>query len=377
MAKKRGHGEGSIFQRGDGKWTATITVGRSETGKRIRRTVYGNTKAEVTNKLTRLQNQKLDGTLSGTNRMTVADLLDRWLEDSSRINTAPNTHARYAGIVRLHLKPMIGGTRLSNLTPMQVQSMLSKAEREGCGERTRSFIFATLRRALNVGLRWGLVARNVCDAVDPPKYKRGDVQALEDAQIFALLKLTSGTRWHALFTLALTTGLRQGELFGLHWSDVDLEKGLLYVRYSLEEIAGNLRLKEPKSKTARRVVTLPATAIDALWDHKTLMLAEGLGGQPLVFTDTEGAFLRKSNFLRRVWKNYRTAAKLPDSFKFHDLRHTSATILLGAGIHPKIVQERLGHASIQLTMDTYSHCLPSLQQDAATKFEHLRIAKIG
>ncbi|WP_373653279.1 tyrosine-type recombinase/integrase [Schlesneria sp. DSM 10557] len=370
-AKKRGHGEGSIFQRGNGRWTAAITVGTNADGKRIRKWVSGKTKKEVTDELTKLQGQKLNGTLVDSGRMTVGELIDKWLETSSRPNTEPNTHARYEGIARLHVKPAVGSIKLSKFNPMHVQTMLSTMEAANVGERTRGHVYAVLRRALNVGLRWGLVVRNVCDAVDPPKQKRAEIVTLLEDQVLSLISAAEGTRWHALFVVALATGLRQGELFALKWIDIDLENGVLSVRHSLEELKGKLRLKEPKSKSGRRQVTLPAGAIAALRSHKAIQAAEGLESSELVFCAAEGGFLRKSNFERRVWNKFRDKAKIPDTITFHDLRHTSATILLGAGVHPKIVQERLGHSSIQLTMDTYSHILPTMQQDAATKLDHI------
>jgi integrase len=368
----RGKGEGSIYQRTNGTWACVITLEPDSTGKRNRKWVYGKTKKEVTEKLTRLQNQKLDGTVVA-GRMTVGDLLDKWLADSAKLNTDPNTYTRYESVSRLHLKPAIGATRLSQLKPMHVSNMLSTMERNGVGQRTRGHVYAILRRALNIGMKWDLLARNVCQNIDPPKQTRATITTLTDAQVTELLSQTGGTRWSALFMLAITTGLRQGELFALRWEDIDLQRGVLSVRHSLEEINGKLRLKEPKSKSGKRQVTLSSPAIKALKDHKAMIEAESLPACDTVFQATEGGFLRKSNFERRVWKKYRDAAGISDSVTFHSLRHTHATILLGADTNPKIVQERLGHSSIQLTMDTYSHIVQTMQQDVAAKLDHITI----
>ncbi len=367
--KKRGRGEGSIFKRADGRWSASITIGTGPTGKRIRKQIYGDTKDDVTEKLLSLQIQKRNGALADCGSMTVGELLDRWLETSSRINTSPVTHARYESISRIHIKPVLGMVKLSKLSPLHVQQMLSKMERDNVGNRTRGFVFATIRRALNVGLRWGLVARNVCSAVDPPKQKRSQITTLNDGQVSDLFQVTEGTRWYALFVLAITTGMRQGELFGLKWENVNLQRRMIAVCHSLEELSGKLRLKEPKSKSGRRQITMSNGATMALERHREILEIEGLQEVEIVFPDSVGNFLRKSNFERRVWKPFRTKAEIPETVTFHDLRHTSATILLGAGVHPKIVQERLGHSSITLTMDTYSHVLPTMQEDAATKFD--------
>ena len=188
-------------------------------------------------------------------------------------------------------------------------------------------------------------------------------------QVQKLLKIAEEHRLHALFVLAVTSGLRQGELFAIHWTDLDLKTGLLAVRHTLEEVKGQLRIKEPKSKSGRRSVKLPEMAVSALWDHKAQQMTEGLASSPMVFCDTQWQFLRKSNFERRVWKPIRAKAEIADTVVFHDLRHTSASLLLATGAHSKVVQERLGHSKIGLTMDTYSHLMPGMQDDAAAKLD--------
>jgi len=369
MANRRGKGEGSISQRPDGLWVARINVGTDATGKRLRKAVYGHTKKEVTDKLTKLASNKIDGTLIDTGRMTVGDLLDKWLEDSARLSVSPSTFQRYEVLVRLHLKSQLGAVKLSLLKPIHVQGMLSQLKQNSVGDESRRYSFQVLRRALNVAVRWGLIARNACDMVDQPKVKRREISPLTVEEVQALLKVSEDHRLHALFVLAVATGLRQGELFALHWQDIDLKAGTLAVRFTLEEVKGQLRLKEPKSKSGRRCVKLPAMAVSALIYHKAQLLTEGLAGTPLVFSDTDGQFLRKSNFERRAWKPLRKAAGIADTVVFHDLRHTSASLLLATGAHPKVVQERLGHSKISLTMDTYSHLMPGMQDDAAAKLD--------
>ncbi len=366
---RRGKGEGSISQRPDGLWEARINIGTNATGKRIRKSVYGQTKKEVADKLTKLAGQKLDGTLIDTGRMTVGDLLDKWLTDSARLSVAPSTYHRYAGLVTRFLLPQLGTIKLAMLKPIHIQGMLSKLEQKAVGDETRRYSFQVLRRALNVAERWGLIVRNPCNMVDQPKVTRRDISPLTILQVQQLLKVSADHRLHAVFVLAVTTGLRQGELFALHWADIDLKTGTLAVRYTLEEVKGQLRLKEPKSKSGRRSVKLPEMAVSALLDHKAKHLTEGLAANPLVFCDTDGQFLRKSNFERRAWKPIRKAAGIADTVVFHDLRHTSASLLLATGAHPKVVQERLGHSKISLTMDTYSHLMPGMQDDAAAKLD--------
>ena len=387
---RRGYGEGSIFHRGHRKWTATITVGYNATGKRSRKTVYGKTKKEVTDKLTRLQNRVLDGTLTDSKRLTVGELLDTWLQDSARLSVSATTFNRYEGLVKKHIKPLIGGVKLAVVKPLHVQTLLSKLEEWQAGAETRRYAFQVLRRAFNVAIRWELLIRNPCSMVDSPKVIRRAIAPLSIVQVQKLLALTIGDidpltkdeeksrpiRNHSVFVLAITTGLRQGELFALQWEDVDFENGHLSIRHTLEEVKGVLRLKAPKSKSGRRQVKLPAIAIESLEKQKASLVAEGLAAFTLVFPDIAGGFLRKSNFERRVWKPCRNAAAIPQTVVFHDLRHTSASILLSAGTHPKVVQERLGHSKIGVTMDTCSHLMAGMQDMAANDMDAaLKVAK--
>jgi integrase len=194
---------------------------------------------------------------------------------------------------------------------------------------------------------------------------------LDAKQVGQLLTAARGDRLFALYALAVTTGLRQGELLGLQWEDIDLKVGSLAVRHILEEDnhTGVRRLAEPKTATSRRRVEIPRVAVAALRAHRKRAFAKGeIGG--LIFRDTDGGPLRKGNLIRRSFKPLLTKAKLP-SIRFHDLRHTAATLLLAEGVNPKVVQERLGHAQIHLTLDTYSHVLPSMQKDATARLDRL------
>ncbi len=195
------------------------------------------------------------------------------------------------------------------------------------------------------------------------------MQVLDAAQVGQLLQAAREDRLHAVYVLAVATGLRQGELLGLHWEDVDMKQGALTVRRQLSEEGGVLQFTEPKTAKGRRRVELPEFATAALHEHRKRMLAAGTPG-PLVFCDTEGNPIRKRNLLRRSFQPLLQRAELP-KIRFHDLRHTAATLLLSQGVHPKIVQERLGHAQISLTLDTYSLVLPSMQKEAAAKLDSL------
>lgn len=389
MAKRRGRGEGSVFRRRDGLWAGSLTVGYTETGRRRRRAVYGKTKGEVLAKLARLQHQALTGTLSDPQRLTVAAFLARWLEDAARPAIQASTHRRYGEIIRLHVVPCIGGAVLSRLTPAHVQGMLTVMEKGGASARVRQMTFNVLHRALGQALRWGMVSRNVCDAVARPRVPRRTMRTLDAAQVRLLLAEAKGGRLEALYVLAVSTGMRQGELLGLQWEDVDLDRGTVQIRHQLQELAGRLALVEPKTVKSRRRVDLPALAVVALMEHRERARAQGRSvGEGYVFTDTEGGPLRKSNLLRRSFFPLLTLRALREDLRkqgvaegalpkplprvrFHDLRHTAATLHLAGGTHPKVVQEMLGHSTISMTLDTYSHTVPSMQKEAAATMDRL------
>lgn len=361
---RRGRGEGSIFQRGDGRWTASITVGQNANGRRVRKVVYGATKGEVQDKLSRLQHQKLDGMLSSSEKLTLATFLDRWLEDSARPSIRWATYVCYEGIIRLHVSPKIGGLRLDRVTPAHVQGLYSALERDGVSCHIRRLCHAVLRRALKQALKWGIVPRNVCDAAEAPRLTKRDIQPLNGEQVAKLMKAAKGERLEALYTVAIATGMRLGELFGLQWQDVDLDAGAVTVRQTLSEAGKKIALREPKTAKSRRRIELPSLAVVALLDHRKAMLAEGSLAAGYVFCSRSGGPIRRSNFHRQQFKPLLTKAGLP-SIRFHDLRHTSATLLLLGGAHPKVVQERLGHSQISVTLDVYSHVLPGMQREAA------------
>jgi integrase len=374
--KRRGYGEGSIHQRPDGTWRATLSVGYGANGKRKRRDVYGKTKKEVQDELSKLQNAKTHGTLTTPSRTTISQFMQQWLDDVARVSVRDTTFHSYKGIVKNHITKHVGGVSLQKLLPTHVQAMYSAMERNGASARLRQLTHAVLHRALKQALKWGLVTRNVCDAVDSPRVAKSEIRPLSVEQVGDLLAAAAGDRLESLYIVAIGTGMRLGELFGLQWSDINLKDGVLSVRHTLTEVGGKLTLTEPKTAKGRRLVTLPQRVVDSLANHRKRAVASGLAGVPWVFTNSIGGPLRRSHFHRNDFKPMLKHAELPD-IRFHDLRHTSATLLLTQGIHPKVVQERLGHAHISLTLDTYSHVVPSMQADAATRMDAMLVPTIA
>jgi integrase len=379
QTRRRGRGEGSLHYRkgytrkSTGKWVppcwcGCITTGQDANGKQIRRSVYGSTKADVQQKLMRLQAESLNGWAAQTERMTVGQWLQRWLTDATALR--PRTTDQYRRIIKNKIVPHIGGTSLPKLSPVQIQGLYATLKREGASDRMRQLTHAVLHRALRQALQLGLVTRNAYASVQRPGYRAKTMQTLDKDQVSQLLKAAAGDRLEALYVLAVMTGLRQGELLGLKWSDIDLQKRVLSVRRTLYELNGKIETGEPKTDKGRRQVDLPVLAVSALQRHRAAMMVEGHRAAVYVFCDSEGNPLRKSNLINRSFRPLLTAAKLP-RIRFHDLRHTAATLLLLAGENPKVVQERLGHATISITLDTYSHVLPTMQREAADKLDRL------
>jgi len=363
---RRGNGEGSIYQRADSRWCASVTLGYNAVGKRVRRTVYGTTKGEVQEKLGRLSTSKLDGTLCEPNKMTTGEFLARWLADVVKPTKRVTTATTYAGVIKKQILPRIGGIPLTKLTPMHIQNLyrlLSETARSESTSRRRQ-VHNLLHGALDQAVKWQMVPRNVCDAVERPRHVQAEMQVLSSEQASALLAAAEGDRSEALFTMALTTGMRLGELLALQWRDVDWEGRAVAVRYTLNDCKGVFVLGEPKSKSSKRRVSLDTLAVEALGRHQKHQMVEGFGRSEFVFCNTAGMPWRRANLHKNAFKPLLKRAGLPD-IRFHDLRHTAATLMLTGGVHPKIVQQRLGHANISMTLDLYSHVMPGMDAAAA------------
>lgn len=381
-------GDGSVYQRKDGKWVGEATVGRRADGARDRRFVYADTREEAQEKLRKLLHERDRGLLADPAKQTVGEFLSSWLQDVAKPTVRPRTYDCYSDIVEHHIKPALGGVRLSKLSPQHLQRFYREKQEAGL-TRTVRLCHAVLHRALGQAAKWGLIPRNPADLVDPPKVPKKEFRPLSPEEAQRFLAAAEGGRFYALYVLAVTCGLRQGELLGLKWEDLDLERGVLQVRHQLqwvraegEERKGKKRaepkwvLTEPKSAKSRRVVTLPAVAVAALKRHKArqteerLRLGEVWQDLGFVFTTPIGTPQDASNLLKHSFYPLLEKAGVP-RIRFHDLRHTCATVLLAQGVHPKLVQEQLGHSQISLTLDTYSHVIPEMKREVAAKMDAL------
>src|SRR5215218_2120714 len=361
MTKRRSKGEGTIYQRKDKRWVGMYTVDTLEGTKR--RAVYGKTKKEIRTKLTEAISNRDKGLVFDAGNLSVAEYLDRWLqgiEDS----IGERTWKRHESIVRLHLKPAIGSTKLAVLSPLQVQSLYRAKSRTHLAPGSVKRIHTTLHKALKQAVRWQMIPRNPCDSVDAPKGYRGEIKPFDKEQVRVLLNTAreSQPRLYALYVLGVTVGLRQSELIGLQWGELDLSGGRLTVKRSV--FKG--KVSTPKTARGSRTVKLTGLAVDALIKHKN----EHKNSDTWVFATRNGTPLDCGNFHRDHWQRLLVDAGLP-RISFHaGTRHTCATLLLGQAVHPKLVADLLGHASIKTTLNLYSHAMPSMQDGVPDAIEN-------
>lgn len=371
MAGRSGNGEGSIYRRKDGRWVGQYLVHTTK-GPQYRY-IYGKTRQSVAEKLAKAIADRNGGLLFEAGTLTLNEYLERWLNDSVRDSVKQSTFENYSYVVRFHLVPALGHLKLKALTPAHVQGLYRSKLDSGLSPRTVRLIHTILHKALKQAVRWGMIPRNVTEAVTAPRYVKKEIEPLTPEQTRALLRTARGERLEALYVLAVSTGLRQGELLGLRWTDVDLKRASLQVRQQLTRTREGLSFTSPKGSKSRSV-KLTSNAVDALKRHRKRQLEEALKlarsrqDTVLVFTSTAGTPLDVGNLTYGSFRPLLERAGLP-RIRFHDLRHTFATILLSKGTHPKIVQEMLGHANITLTMDTYSHVLPDMQEGAVSAME--------
>jgi len=315
-------------------------------------------------------------------KWTLAQYLEHWLETYGKPNLAPSTYASYERIIRKHISLALGQTWIEKVHPMQIQAYYSKKLQNGrrdstggLSARTVQYHHRVLREALHHAVKWQILMRNPADACEAPRPSRPEMSVLDAEGVSTLLKSIQEHPDRDIFITAIFTGMRQGELLGLRWQDVDLNKRVVRIQQAVGFIPKlGFVFREPKTKSSRRQVVLPQMAVDALARRKIQVTTDKLfigsdlyKDHDLVFCNNAGAPLDPSGLSRRFKK---IATKVgPSKLRFHDLRHTHATMLLSQGIHPKVVQERLGHESINITLDIYSHVLPGMQEDAVAKME--------
>jgi integrase len=369
--RRRGHNEGSIFQRSDGRWVASVTL---DNGKR--KDVYGTTRKEVAERLTRLQHDLQAGLPVVKETQTVQQYLTAWLSDM-RVHLRPRSYTRYDVAVRLHLLPALGNVKLAKLSQQQIARLYAQKLKEGLAPATVARIHAVLHKALADAERLELVQRNVSSLVRAPRPERKDMATFTPEQARTFLAAIQGDNLEAFYVLCLTTGMRRGEALALHWKDVDLDQGTLSIRYTLQDLKGGVfAFSPPKTDKSRRVIKLTQLAVVALQRQRERQQGQRLAARgawqehDLVFTTAIGGPLRGNHILQRHFAPLCERLGLP-RIRLHDLRHTVATLLFKNRFPAKVVQELLGHSTISMTLDTYSHVLPEMQAEAAESLDDL------
>lgn len=372
---------GHIRSKGNHSWQIQVYTGPGPDGKPRRHfeTVRGR-KGDAQRRLTELLASLDKGVYTPPGRLTVGEHLHRWLKDYVRPNLSPRTAEGYEHICNHHFVPCLGNVRLSGLKPEHLQHYYSEKLSNGLSAQTVRHHHTCLHKALQTAVEWGLLARNIADAVTPPRAQGVEMQIWDEDDIASFLESARQTPYFALFHTALFTGMRRSELLAMRWCDLDLLLCRLYVTRSLHVLkGGQVVIRPPKSAKGKRMIALSPLTVSVLREHREkqalerAMLGIPLKDDDLVFSQLNGKPLLP-NTVTHAWIKLvrRTGLK---GIRLHDARHTHASLMLKQGIHPKVVQERLGHSSIHITLDTYSHVAPGLQEAAAARFDQAFIAR--
>lgn len=375
--RRRANGEGTIFRRADGQWVVRLDLGDHQ-GKRRRVTRYARSEREGLEVLRRLRREYDAGHLVAPgNRMTVGEFLDYWVAELLPGTVKPTTEASYADMTRRHIKPALGHVELAKLSRDHVRRFVrqlarTKSSRRGTettlSPRTVQYVHSILRRALEDARREELVGRNVAREVAPPRFDRTEFVPLSPAEARTFLTAAADDRLYAVYVLALVLGMRRGEVLGLRWSAVDLDRGTLRVQTSLQRVGAKLAFSSPKTRRSRRAIPLPRAVVKVLREHRERQSAERAGAEvwadnDLVFTTSIGTPVEPRN-LSRHFELLRERAGVR-KVRFHDLRHSCASLLFDLGVPLRMVMEILGHSQISTTSDIYTHVMPAQYREVA------------
>jgi integrase len=411
MAKRRrGNNEGSIYKMQDGRWRAAVSVGKDAHGKPKRQVFTKPTRHEVQDELAKALRDVQLGLPIVSEKQTVGKYLDHWLCQIVKPSVRPKTFRTYSDFVKNHIGPSLGQIPLGKLSPQHVREFVNvklaipdaeiAAEIAPAGDARRAgkclspatvkHILKMLRGALAVAVKDGQIQRNVAALVAPPTVPKHEMKAFSRTEARAFLAAVEGHRFEAVFTVAVALGMRQGEILGLRWSDVNLETGTLTVRAALQRVEKKLILVEPKSVRSRRSIQLPAVCVAAFARHMRSQeeWKRWAGSKwretEYVFTTRIGTPVDARDLSREYYQITRPkrkgegtpAPKLGfPAIRFHDLRHSAATLLLAQGVSPRYITELLGHSQVSFTMQTYAHVLPEVQKETAAKMDEILVAK--
>lgn len=373
--KKKARTRGQIRTRGLDKWLVRVYLGTDAQGKKkYSSKMVNGPRRDAERKLTEMLREVDTQTFVEPSRTSLSDFLDRYLDQ--RTDLSPKTLYDYRSMARNNINPYLGGQKLEDLTPMMVSQLynVTLLQTRGLSGRTIQAAHQILSQALSKAVQWGHLAKNPCEHVTLPRVSTKEVATLTSEQVQALLGRTSGTEMGTLWTLLLTTGLRPQEALALKWSDLDGSH--LTVQRALKRTgSGSYEARETKTRGSRRRVLLPQTTVEALKAHRIRQAEEILQlgtafdrSGNWIFCTSKGTLYYVSH-IYRAWKRDLESAGLPTNFRLYDTRHTHATLLLLNGVNPKVASERLGHSGVRITLDTYSHVLPEMQEDAVAAME--------
>jgi integrase len=371
---RRANGDGSIWQRKDGRWCAGYFV-PTPAGGRLRKYVYGTSRDDVRAKLTEIIRNVDQGVPVPVGKLTVAEYLADWLAQVAEHRVRPSTLAAYESNIRLHIAPRIGKRQLGKLSARQVRAMLDGMRKDGAKPRSIQYVHATLRAALEHAVREELIARNVAKLVQVTRPERADRDALSVEDAKRLLKASRANRLRALYVVTLLLGLRRSEALALTWSDFDLAGETLTVRRTLHRTPSGLAYLPPKTTRSRRTVPLPAMVVRALREHRARQDEERARARrpwldiDLVFTTSAGTPIEPRNFTR-MFQKLADDAGVPAT-RLHELRHSCVSLLLDLRVPPRVVMEIVGHSTLEMTMLVYGHVALDSQRAALTSLDEL------
>lgn len=369
---------GQIVSKGAGAWMVRVFLGRDENGKRryLSKTIHGNKKDAERFLAATLRDRDL-GVRVSESKATVSEYLERWLTEAARPKVTEKTLEGYRACIRNYVSPRIGSRPLSKLTGLEVQTVYNEMRESGLSPRTVQYTGMILKQALKQAVQWRILTFNPCDAAKPPRQEKQEMQALSPDEARRFLAVAREDHHAALWELALTTGARPSEYLALKWEDVDWKNGTVRIQRSIDrKPGGGWSFGENKTRRSRRPIKLHGSALDALrrWrerqDEMRREAGKNWNNHGLVFTAENGSPLDRLNLARRNFRRILERAGLA-GIRLYDLRHTYATLALSAGVPAKVVSEQLGHSGVALTLDTYSHVLPHMQDDAVAKVEAL------
>lgn len=374
---------GSIKKKRDGLFLVSIFLGRDANGKRryAAKQINGTIK-DAQKYLNGALRDKDQGIFVESSSLTVNEYLTKWLEAAARPRVSRRTADGYAGLLERYIRSPLGHKRLDKLQPLDIQKVYGEMQARGLSARVVRHTHSALHNALKQSCKWGLIARNPSDLVELPKVLHNERRVLAPDEAGRFLKAADVMPNGLIFEFALLTGMRPEEYLALQWADVDMTTGAAQIRRALVRHKKSWSFEEPKTARSRRTVFLPTPVLRKLVAHKRkqgasrLKLGAAWHSHDLIFCSEEGTPLSIPNLTYRYFRPILTKAKLP-RIRLYDLRHSCATLLLMAEENPKVVSERLGHSTIVLTLDTYSHVLPTMQQQATARLEKMLYSKGG